>query len=423
MTVRRSEAVAADWWSVDYAGSARAASILACAWVLMSAVCSDAHVRSRSHSSWSIHDSAVQMTYSVPLLEVTRLGNADGTHAGLSRLLVDHMESRVAVATGGEPCRSEGPPRELSARKDFARARWSWQCSTSAAIDLTIGTFFDVAPGHLHYASVHVGDDDSGEVLFTAAAHHHRVTLPGTQTGMATRVGILDYLALGTTHILAGVDHLAFLLALLLMCGRLREVVLMVTGFTAGHSLTLSLAALGVVEPDVPVIEAMIGFTIALVAIDNVGSTTGRSRSIAAVVGVGMIALIALRVATPLGLPLPALVGMTLFAVCYLPLSATPRTTARLRPLLTVVFGLIHGFGFAAVLLDAGLAEGRMLAALFGFNLGVELGQVALVALIWATARIVLARLRATDRQLGFEVANGALCGLGLFWFIGRALA
>ena len=80
------------------------------------------------------------------------------------------------------------------------------------------------------------------------------------------------YVALGVEHILIGVDHIAFLLALLILCRRPREVVLMVTGFTLGHSITLTLAVLGVVEPHAPVIEALIGFTIALVAVENVGA-------------------------------------------------------------------------------------------------------------------------------------------------------
>ena len=102
---------------------------------------------------------------------------------------------------------------------------------------------------------------------------------------------------------MSGVDHLAFVLALLLLCRRVREVVFMVSGFTLGHSLTLSLAVLGVVEPNVPVIEALIGFTIALVAAENIGITSGTGRRLGLIAGLGLVGCGLLRGLTGLGLP------------------------------------------------------------------------------------------------------------------------
>ncbi|MCP4246314.1 MAG: HupE/UreJ family protein, partial [bacterium] len=114
--------------------------------------------------------------------------------------------------------------------------------------------------------------------------------------------------------------------------------------------------------------EALIGFTIALVAAENVGVKAGASRAIAVIAGVGLACLLLLRVSTGIGLPVITSTGLVLFAVCYLQLSDTQVAAARHRPVLTVLFGLIHGFGFARVLMEIGLPQGRMAGALFGFN-------------------------------------------------------
>jgi hypothetical protein len=197
----------------------------------------------------------------------------------------------------------------------------------------------------------------------------------------------------------------------------------MVTGFTIGHSLTLSLAVLGLVEPHVPVIEALIGFTIALVAAENVGSTAHASRLVARVGAGACAALVVVRVCTGIGLPVTTLVGLTLFSLCYLTLSDTAATAVRLRPALTVLFGLIHGFGFASVLMEVGLPRDRMLGALLGFNVGVELGQLAIVGLLWATGLVVTRGLSRGAREWSAALLSSGLCALGVFWFVGRGLA
>ena len=87
-----------------------------------------------------------------------------------------------------------------------------------------------------------------------------------------------NYIALGTEHIFGGLDHIAFLLALVLVCGRKRDLLWAITGFTLGHSLTLAFASLGWVAPDMSLVEAAIGFTIALVAVEKVAATTDQGK-------------------------------------------------------------------------------------------------------------------------------------------------
>ena len=275
--------------------------------------------------------------------------------------------------------------------------------------------FFDLAPSHVHYARIRGGTGAVAEYLFTDAERRHTVSAEDSVEPSGEAASFGAYLRLGVEHILAGIDHLAFLAALLLLCRRLRDVVWMATGFTLGHSVTLSLAVLGVVEPDVPVIEALIGFTIALVAAENVGVTTGSSRGIAWLGGAGLALFALVALFLGVGPPARTLVGLALFTVCYLPLAGTPEAATRLRPLLTVVFGLIHGFGFASVLIEIGMPPGRLASALFGFNVGVEIGQLAVVAVLWGVGLGLARFFKPGQARLAVEVLSSGLCALGLY--------
>jgi hydrogenase/urease accessory protein HupE len=150
-----------------------------------------------------------------------------------------------------------------------------------------------------------------------------------------------QFLQLGVTHILGGYDHLLFLGALLLGVRRLRSVVTTVTAFTVAHSLTLSLAVLGLVHVPAALVEPLIAASIVFVGIENLmrGEMASRWK-------------------------------------------------------LTFVFGLVHGFGFAGALQELGVGEGGagVAAPLGWFNAGVEAGQIAVVMLLWPVIRYVNAR-------------------------------
>jgi hypothetical protein len=239
----------------------------------------------------------------------------------------------------------------------------------------------------------------------------------------ATGTTLFGYVALGVVHIATGWDHLAFLLALLLLARRLREVAVLVTAFTAAHSVTLGLAVLGLVQPNGAAIEALIGYSIALVAAENAWLLAGGGIAVPHAVALGT-ALLALLAALGIGSVGPLVLGgLAVFASCHFALLAIVARPARLRAAVAFVFGLVHGFGFAGVLSEMELPTARLAPALFGFNVGVELGQLAAVALVWpALAAVARASpLRWAPRIA--EAGSAAICGLGLFWFLTRALA
>ena len=112
---------------------------------------------------------------------------------------------------------------------------------------------------------------------------------------------------------------------------------------------------------------------------------------------------------------------MALFTLCYFALLGRAERPARLRVAIAFAFGLVHGFGFAGVLLEISLPTSRLLPALLGFNLGVEVGQLVLVAALWPVVRD-LARLReGRPHRILLEVGSAALCSVGMFWFLTRA--
>jgi hypothetical protein len=175
------------------------------------------------------------------------------------------------------------------------------------------------------------------------------------------------FFALGMHHIATGFDHMLFLLGLLLFRQSLGRLAAVITCFTLAHSVTLAASAAGWVSPPGRAIELLIAASIAYV---------------------GAASLLA------------------------------PRSSH--GPWIALGFGLVHGFGFAGVLAEMHLPGERLVAALFGFNLGVEAGQLAVVALLWPPLRVLALRARAPHRLL-VETASAAVCALGLFWFTTRA--
>ena len=149
-------------------------------------------------------------------------------------------------------------------------------------------------------------------------------------TDRGTGTTFLSYLKQGFEHILPeGLDHILFVLGLFLLCRAWKPILIQVTTFTAAHTITLALATLGYVSVDPKIVEPIIAASIAIVALENI------------------------------------------FRPTY----------GKFRLLLVFIFGLIHGLGFAQRLIDERIPEGSVISALLGFNVGVELGQLAVIGL------------------------------------------
>ena len=368
--------------------------------VLLLAAPVAAHDRTTSYSTWDVRDREARVTVRVSDLDVSRF-----PWAGDAGVLGGYLTRQLRLVTARAACPVTDGPRPLEATPGQQIWEWSVRCPGDGAMQIESDLLLDVAPTHLHFARV-----AGVERVLSAGERVWRLDEETRGSSFAS------YVVLGVEHIATGYDHLAFLAALLLIAGSLGEVARIVTGFTAAHSLTLALATLGWVRPERAPIEALIGLSIALVAAENVWLVGARGRALPGVIAGGLV-LLAVAAGAGMGrVPALTLAGLGLFAACYVPLLGRARRPARLRWGLAFLFGLVHGFGFAAVLADARLGPARLARALVGFNGGVELGQLAVVALVWPLLHA------AVRRRTGWvEAGSAAVAGLGLFWFVTRA--
>jgi hypothetical protein len=378
-----------------------------------------AHTKSTSYSNWRIEGPTVHLSFTIPLVEAARLSRP-GEPQPSNQRVADYLTPRLSVSAGGKPCAATAAPRPLTATAQFRRFEMTFQCPTAAGIALHSAVFFDLVPSHVSLAQVQTGDGSVIQQIFTK--DNQTLETSGTDDALSD-AGFLKYVQMGIMHIFTGVDHMSFLLGLVLISRRLRDLVFVVTGFTVGHSATLALAVTGVIRPHAEYIDALVALTIAMIGAENISVATHRPGIVAA--GAGSI-LILMAVGSLFGfggLPSLLLLGSGLFAANYLMLSGHLRDAARLRIVVTVVFGLIHGFGFAADLLELHLPAAQLFSILLGFNFGVEVGQLTLVLIaLGLVALLVRARL-ALPRPIVVDTLSAGLVGLGMYWFVSRSYA
>jgi hypothetical protein len=331
-----------------------------------------AHQKSVSYSKWTLLDGGAIAEVKVRWLELTSLPAANDTDAPVDRTsAVPYLQSRLSLTTDAGPC--EAIPSSttwLPAERGWVRVEWRVRCEAPPK-QLRSGLFTSLT-NHVHLATV-LGPEPIDLVLSSTAP----VAVIDSSQESGFGRGVSSYLRLGVEHILTGWDHLAFLLLLIVVARRLREVAVLVTGFTVGHSITLAAASLGAVVPHARAVEATIAASILIVALENVG--VERLRGGAGV----LLGALTLFIASAAFGGLPAFWGIALFTLCYFALLRTLQGTGRLRWVIACLFGFVHGLGFSGVLLEQELPRAQLLEALFGFNVGVELGQLAVVALVW----------------------------------------
>jgi hypothetical protein len=248
---------------------------------------------------------------------------------------------------------------------------------TGTALEVGYNLFFDLDPQHKGLLKL-VYADATRTAIFSPDAARQRFDL----TRPSLMQQFLDYGREGVWHIWVGYDHILFLLSLLLPAvlvasrgawravDRFRpafvDVLKVVTAFTVAHSITLSLAALGVITLPTRITESAIALSVMLAAMNNIFPLFQERR------------------------------WMVAFA-----------------------FGLIHGFGFASVLADLGLPQDALLLALVGFNLGVETGQLAIVCVFLPLAYGL--RMTKFYQRVVFRGGSLTICALATLWFAERA--
>jgi len=275
-----------------------------------------------------------------------------------------------------QSCAPFGPPRRSFAGGAFVD-RWTVRCGDDLAgqeirIDGLAATLTDVL------VRVERLDGTTQVVRLSPSSPSFVVEAAPRPMQVAA-----SYLTLGIEHILRGVDHLLFVLALLMLVRGWRRVVATITAFTVAHSMTLAAATLGLVHVPSRPVEATIALSIVFVAAEIVHAHQGRS-------------------------------GLT----------------ERWPWLVALAFGLLHGFGFAGALSDVGLPPGAIPVALLCFNVGVEVGQLIFIAGVFAALialRPLAARMTGTPagarRAWPLNVAAYAIGAMAMYWVIERTVS
>ena len=393
----------------------------AAAWLLLVllALPAMAHTRSQSHSAWQVDGPAVHLAFTAPDVEAARI--APGGPPTDARFLA-YLAPRVGVEAHGRPCRMTQPPRMVAAAPGFRRAEFAFLCPDTQDMALRSTAFVDLVPSHTNFAQIQTVRGEFFEQLLTGDAPRIEISGAGSQRRLQD-AGFLQFVGMGIMHILTGVDHMSFLVGLVLISRRLRDLVFVVTGFTLGHSLTLALAVTGIIRPHAEFIDALVALTIALIGAENVAAATHRPGLVALWTGGSLLAMTGLRLLGIGVLPPLLLLGAGLFSANYLVVSGHLRDAGRVRLVVTLVFGLIHGFGFAADLLESRLPAERLAELLLGFNLGVEIGQLSLVVALTLATAFLVRRGWALPRPIVADVAAAGLVGLGTYWFVARSFA
>lgn len=295
-------------------------------------------------------------------------GNVDAQR--LSRQLAvvqDYVEQHVTLLAQGEVACDAAWESALP-KNDHVVLTRLWQCPEDAALEYRVTLFHEIDPVSRHMVSVD-GDRKFVGLLGVQSPQMALTAAVPSKWRTAAR-----YIVSGIEHIAIGYDHIAFLLAVIVLGRRFWPLFKVVTAFTIAHSITLTVAVLGIATLPSMLVETLIAASIVYVAAEN-------------------------------------------FFV----------RDIRHRWWLTFAFGLIHGFGFASVLRDYGLPQDALGLALASFNIGVEIGQLLIVAaavVVWqiglrSAAALGFAVTEQRERQASL-VISAAVLAAGLFWLAQR---
>lgn len=348
-----------------------------------------AHKPSDSYLSLGLEDGALHGQWDIALRDLEHAIGLDADGDGAitwGELRARHAElaayalARLSLAADGRPCATRVREQLVDAHSDGAYAvlRFAADCGAAPQRRLEVGyrLFADLDPTHRGLVRVQHGGATASAVLGPERA---RLEVALGETSRLAQ--FLDYAREGVWHIWIGIDHVLFLLSLLLPAVLVYgarawapaprfapvfwDVFRIVTAFTVAHSITLSVAALGLVALPSRLVESVIALSVVLAALNNLRPV-----------------VLARRWAVAFG------------------------------------FGLVHGFGFASVLADLGLPRDALVVSLVGFNLGVEAGQLAIVAVFLPAA--FLARRHWAYRRLAFAGGSAAIALVAMAWMAER---
>jgi hypothetical protein len=397
----------------------------------------NAHSRGESYSKWYISETGAELIYTLALKDIAKLTEYfQSNEPNWQERVREHIQNNTLLFDHNLPCKTT---EDFIVRQSagYLQVEGQFRCNSSERLKIINNSIFDIDSRHMHILRVNFADGTINEKVLLNRDREWQLFSDNIKPNQKI-VGstFLSYLIIGFEHIVSGWDHLAFLAAicllLLLMQATTKTLIVIISGFTIGHSASLILTVLGYLNPNGLVVESFIAFSIALLAIETIAfqNKTYFSLSIAAIFFLLLYILGKLFIFQS-AIPSLALLGLTIFVFCYFNLSSQSKSTLP-QLLLTLLFGLVHGFGFAGSIQDVGLPQDRLIVALISFNIGVELGQllivglalfvIAKVKLLIVTRGLVIQNKLKPIENIFVELSAASLCAVGLFWFVERSI-
>lgn len=368
-----------------------------CLFVLFECLPAYAHTADETYTSIWLEGKQITLIYTVPANKLATLGQTSEPEIQAPQSYIGIVLDGFSLENNHSRCNPRPVNFQHLAQAQAYQYTISYTCTHPLnQVRLRYSLFVDYAETHENFIDVHIDGNKSDFTLsqfqqainIDATRRHKAGATPASNHAMekpATMPDIAHFFSSGIVHILLGVDHLMFVLGLILIAMRWQSLLQLISCFTLGHSITLIAASLGMIHFNTHLIESVIALSIAYIGADNLYHLHKRRRH-------------------------PASYS-----------ASTPDPFHHKQRLIgAFVFGLIHGFGFSSVLQNIGLPADTLVYALLLFNLGVEIGQIIFIC---ASIPMLLIAWRYLSYQRVSTALSGVVLVAGLFWLVDRTMA
>ena len=388
----------------------------------------NAHYFSESFSNWNVVDNKVEANFSLLTLESTRIFQVENyqkimfeENLSETDVFKIYLSQHLKVTSEGKNCSLVDEIKELNSQEGSLNLSLNFECPSNKEIKIINNALFNLVQSHIHIARIYIDNN-----LYTEKAlffNDQSIDLNEEKENNSFSNSFYKFFSLGLDHILSGYDHLLFILGLLLLVTNLKRLLLVITGFTIGHSLTLSLSVINIIQVKSSLVEALIGYTIMFVGLEYLYKENNDHRvSMIFITTLSLLLLIFGNLINP-NFPYFLILGILLFSLGYFYLLKNLNSENNLLSIITIIFGLIHGFGFGGFLLGSKISSENIFSGLLGFNLGVEVGQIIFVLLILLIYKLLMTLKITKIIEVMKNLSFFAVVFFGFFFFIQRLIA
>jgi len=388
----------------------------------------NAHYFSESFSKWNVVDNKVEANFSLLTLESTRIFQVENyqkimfeENLSETDVFKIYLSQHLKVTSEGKNCSLVDEIKELNSQEGSLNLSLNFECPSNKEIKIINNALFNLVQSHIHIARIYIDNN-----LYTEKAlffNDQSIDLNEEKENNSFSNSFYKFFSLGLDHILSGYDHLLFILGLLLLVTNLKRLLLVITGFTIGHSLTLSLSVINIIQVKSSLVEALIGYTIMFVGLEYLYKENNDHRvSMIFITTLSLFLLIFGNLINP-NFPYFLILGILLFSLGYFYLLQNLNSENNLLSIITIIFGLIHGFGFGGFLLGSKISSENIFSGLLGFNLGVEVGQIIFVLLILLIYKLLMTLKITKIIEVMKNLSFFAVVFFGFFFFIQRLIA